>query len=208
MCNQERTVFPLLNGEEQKTLCSALHYMKMDELKDACMLCSVPVKGKKTELINRVMTFIKDGTIATDIPIPLSSRAKNYPLQRLAPECYMLYGSYKNDATTRDFFKKLIGSHFHFTAFGIDWLNDRWQRGLPPTYQEFADYWQQEMDRRKVHKVAPKDEWAFINFVQRMKKQEPFAQQDDVMHAWKEMQKQQSEIATGLLKKALRLLQQ
>lgn len=200
--------FPLLSEEEQKILYDALHYMKMDELKNACMLLNLLSKGKKTELMHRIITFIKDGTVATTVTIPLSSRAKNYPPQRLAPESYMLYGSYKNDAITRDFFKKLIGPHFHFTAFGIDWLNDRWQRGLPPTYQEFAHYWQQETERRKMYKVAPKDEWAFINFVQRMKKEEPFALQDDIMHAWKETQKQQSALATTLIKKALLSLQQ
>lgn len=201
-------IFPLLNDDEQKTLYDALHYMKMNELKDACILLNLPPKGKKTELMHRIITFIKDGIVTSNSEIPLSSRSKNYPPQKLMPASYMLYGSYKNDAASRDFFKKLIGSHFHFTAFGIDWLNDRWQSGLPPTYQEFADYWQKEMGRRKMHKVAPKDEWAFINFVQRMKKEEPFALQDDIMHAWKETQKQQSELAIALIKKALLLLLQ
>ncbi|XVN42631.1 MAG: hypothetical protein RCG15_08655 [Candidatus Rickettsia vulgarisii] len=59
----------------------------------------------------------------------------------LHPNTLMLKGSYKNDLRNRQFFKQLIGEHFHFTAIAIDWLNDRWMQGLPPppTYQEFLE---------------------------------------------------------------------
>lgn len=195
--------FPLLDEAEQNTLYDALHYMKMQELKHACTKLYLPAQGKKIALINRIMTFIKTSIIEIDAKIPAASRAKSYSLQPLAPKSYMLYGAYKNDAITRDFFKKLIGPHFHFTAFGIDWLNDRWQQGSPPTYQEFADYWQQETAWRKQHKVAPKEEWAFINFVQRMQKKEPLARHEDLIHAWKEEQQKQAHLASQLIEKAV-----
>lgn len=198
--------FPLLHDIDQKTLLDALHYMKMDELKSACITLNLPCKGKKAELINRIITFIKNGTIIMTPSIPASAQAKSYPRQSLTATSYMLYGSYKNDANTRNLFKKLIGQHFHFTAFGIDWLNDRWSQGLPPTYQEFADYWQQETDRRKNQKVAPKDEWAFINFLQRMQKEEPSARQEDLMHAWKELQSRQTTLAMQLINDVKRTL--
>ena len=34
------------------------------------------------------------------------------------------------------------------------------------TYQEFADMWQTQWQKRKENSVAPKEEWAYINFVQ------------------------------------------
>ncbi len=61
----------------------------------------------------------------------------------------ILKGSYKNDLKTRLFFKNIVGDHFHFTAFGIDWINEKWMEGNPPTYRDYATMWQSEVDRRK-----------------------------------------------------------
>lgn len=194
--------FPLLTEQEQSVLHDALHYMKMAELKKACQILSFSDKGKKAELIKRIMAFIQTGIVETLPKIPAQSCAKNYPIQPLDPSSLMLYGGYKNDLETRDFFKKLIGSHFHFTAFGIDWLNERWLQGNTPTYQEFADYWIQESARRKREKPKPKDEWMFIRFMQHMEKVEPQALKDDLMHAWKERQAKKAQEAYQLLKKA------
>jgi hypothetical protein len=198
--------FPLLDVADQETLFDALHYMKMDQLKEGCEKLTLSSKGKKKELIDRILTFIKTGQIVVCAKIPAKSIAKSYPEQLLKSDSYMLYGSYKNDAKTRAFFTSLIGPHFHFTAFGIDWLNDRWQQGLPPTYQEFADYWSKEMAWRKQHANAPKDEWAFIKFLQRMQRDEPNARQEDLMHAWKELQQKQAMTAEKLIEKAMQKL--
>jgi hypothetical protein len=79
--------------------------------------------------------------------------------------------------------KTLIGPHFHYTAFGIDWLNDRWMMGNPPTYQEFATYWIVENERRKKHTEDPKKEWRFINFMQEMQMTHPMTSRNDMMAA-------------------------
>lgn len=201
---QAKIEFPLLSQKEQETLFDALHYMKMAELKNACLSLALPEKGKKTELINRIMTFIETGRIITSPTLPASSRAKNYPIQPLAPASLMLYGEYKNDLKTRAFFQSLIGAQFHFTAYGIDWLNDRWLEGKPPTYQEFADYWTTETKQRKQVKAAPKDEWMFIRFMQSMEKTEPNASQKDLLEAWKLLQAQKALEAQKLLQIAIK----
>lgn len=79
----------------------------------------------------------------------------------------------------------MIGSHFHFTAFGIDWINEKWMEGNPPPYQEFADMWVKETKRRKHSPVAPKAEWAYINFVQSYSQKAPNTSKSDVNQAWK-----------------------
>lgn len=61
------------------------------------------------------------------------------------------------------FLKKLIGDYFHFTAFGVDWVDERWMDGNPPTYQEFVDMWRAEYKRRQETPANPKEEWAYIN---------------------------------------------
>ena len=113
----------------------------------------------------------------------------------LDKETLMLKGAYKNDLKTRLFFKQLIGEYFHFTAFGIDWLNDRWMEGKPPTYQEFAEMWHKEYEKRKKTPVPPKEEWAYINFVQNSLSISPTASQESINHAWEcERQKQKAKL--------------
>jgi len=198
----ERKKYSLLKKQEQLALHEALYFMKMMELKNACKILSLPDSGKKIEIIERIMTFIKTGKITENSTIPGQSLAKNYPQQVLKSTALMLYGDYKNDAKTREFFKSLIGQHFHFTAFGIDWLNERWMQGRPPTYQEFADFWNREMAKRKDKKVKSKEEWAYIRFLQNMKKIMPHASKNYLIQSWKKLQMQKSQEAYILLKKA------
>lgn len=175
-------------------LFEALYFLKMGELKHLCEKLDLPYTAKKGEVIEGIKHFITTGKILETPPIPAVSKASayakasadkkkgtSYPLK---PETLMLIGAYKNDAQTRAFFKKLIGNHFHFTAFGIDWLNARWKAGKPPTYQEFATMWQREVDTRKDKKPQPKQEWALITFVQKYMERHPNASKTEVTNAW------------------------
>jgi len=147
------------------------------------------------------MQFIQTGQIITTPSFPPLSCAKNRPPQSLEPSSLMLYGSYKNDLKTRTFFKKLIGTHFHFTAFGIDWLRDRWLLGMPPTYQEFAEYWILETAARKQKKQKPKDEWMYIRFMQKMKQENPSLTKDKLLYEWKCIREKKADNAFKLLEK-------
>lgn len=191
--------YPLLTEQEQARLHAAMLFMKMEELQHACTLLNLPDVGKKTVLIKRIEQFISTGQIIPLAQIPDCSRAKKHPHQPLHADSLMLYGSYKNDYATRDFFKKLIGPAFHFTAFGIDWLNKRWMQGSPPTYQEFANYWVVESQRRQQTPEAPKKEWAYINFVQQMQVTHPYSSKAAVMQAWKTVQAENAQYALGVL---------
>jgi hypothetical protein len=191
--------YPLLPEHEQIALSESMHFMKMAELQEGCRILGLPDSGKKGELIEKIMMFIRTGKTMSLPTIPDQSRARHHAPQDLRPNALMLYGSYKNDAVTRAFFKTLIGSHFHYTAFGVDWLNDRWIAGKPPTYQEFADYWIAESERRKKKRKEPKKEWRFINFMQEMQITHPTASKDDMMAAWKTAQAQNAQRARRTL---------
>lgn len=154
--------FPLVTSDQFTNLQKSLLYLNISELKACCNSLKIPESSTKLLLINRILQYLKDGTLIKVSTIPIASRAqknKKYPLQ---PDTSMVKGAYKNDLKTRLFFKKLIGNYFHFTAFGIDWLNQRWIGGNPPTYQEFATMWQQEYEKRKKEKVGPKQEWHIL----------------------------------------------
>ena len=111
----------------------------------------------------------------------------------------MLKGNYKNDLKTRLFFKKIIGEHFHFTAFGIDWLNERWMLGNPPTYQEFADMWEDEYRKRQKTPASAKEEWAYIRFVQGYLIHSPESSRDALNTAWENERQRHKSIAKSML---------
>jgi hypothetical protein len=77
-----------------------------------------------------------------------------------------------------------LGDHFHFTAFGIDWLEEKWTQGLPPTYLEYANMWQEEYQFRKANGATPKEEWAYINFVQRYLSANKKGTREEILQKW------------------------
>lgn len=177
---------PTLSAYELSELREALSYMHIAELKEELRFLRINAlqAHNKKELIDRIMHFIQTGKELEVRIIPPISRAIKGIDYILAPNTLMLYGAYKNDLPTRLFFKKLIGNHFHFTAYGIDWLRERWLQGNPPTYQEFADEWQNVNQSQQQQKRAPKQEWAYICFTQQYVIQHPTASSYEIAKAW------------------------
>jgi hypothetical protein len=192
-----------ISDQVLKELFDALHYMNMQELRAFCKAHHIPSTENKALLIEKIMHFVKTGTILPVIEFPANAFAKKGTVYPLEPNTKILHGSFKNDLKTRNFFKKLVGDHFHFTAFGIDWIEERWFAGNPPTYQEFADMWQREYERRKKIKAQPKKEWALLNFMQRYQEEFPNATKQEVMREWKTEREKQAKHAQQLLKKLI-----
>ncbi|OJU82504.1 MAG: hypothetical protein BGO10_10185 [Chlamydia sp. 32-24] len=173
-----------------KSLKECLLLFHVAELKELASCLCLHVKGTKMALVHRILHFLETGEKISISTLPSISRAIRGKSYLLSENELMLKGSYKNDLKTRLFFKQLIGDHFHFTAFGIDWLNERWIEGKPPTYLEFAKMWQSEYERRKITSVEPKEEWAYINFVQKSLQDNPKISKEKINQLWeKERQK-------------------
>lgn len=169
-----------------------------------CAQLAISDVGKKGLLVSRIVHFIETGEIIMQSKFPKQScaqRGREYPL---IPNGLVLHGAYKNDLKTRQFFKTIIGEYFHFTAFGIDWLNERWQQGKPPTYQQFADMWVTEYALRKKFGSTPKEEWAYITFVQNYIKEYPDAPRDMLMNAWKKERMKNVALVEKLLQPLLK----
>lgn len=176
-------------------LKESLIFLHVRELKEIAIQLSLSDKGNKMTIIIRILHFLKTGQKLTLPKFPEKSCAKRAGFYSLGENEWMLKGSYRNDLKTREFFKELIGDHFHFTAFGIDWLNERWMEGNPPTYRAFASMWQEEYEKRKNLPVAPKEEWAYINFVRQYSVNFPNAGKKVINHAWEcERQKHQANV--------------
>lgn len=181
-------------------LYESLQYLFVSELKELCTTFNLPYKGGKPELIDHILAFSMDAPPPKKKEYPQKSCAQKETAIKLLPSSLILYGHYKNDLKTRKFFKKIIGPHFHFTVFGHDWIKQRWADGLPPTYQEFADFWQQEHLLRKSKKSPLKKEWAYLNFIRRHLKKYPKSSQKETTLAWEIERKRQKKQAFEFLK--------
>lgn len=187
--------------DDLQILQQALLYLKMSELRERCLRLGLAEKGKKLVLIDRILAFVQTGERKTPSTFPESSKAKRGMKYPLHPSTLILKNAYKNDLKTRIFLKSLVGDHFHFTAYGIDWIDERWYAGRPPSYQEFAHFWQSEYLKREKVKVPPKKEWAYINFVQNYLLQKPDAAKDEIHSSWDEEQKRQLRVVDAILSK-------
>jgi hypothetical protein len=191
-----------LSDEQLITLRYALNFLHVNELRELCVKLQLIDTGMKRALVNRIVHFVETGEVVVEPKPPKISCAQRGKLYPLAPDTLILKGAYKNDLQTRLFFKQLIGDYFHFTAFGIDWLNDRWMEGNPSTYREFADMWRVEYARRKQFGTMPKEEWAYITYVQKFIQEHPDASRKVIMDAWNNERVRQVAVVHALLKNA------
>lgn len=190
-------------ASEINNLKISLNFLHVSELKGVCNKLQLLEKSKKGELIFRIIKFLETGEKLVNLTFPKISCAKPSQIYELTEDALMLKGAYKNDLKTRLFFKKLIGEHFHFTAFGIDWLNERWMEGNPPTYKEFAIMWQEEMIRRKSSPAEPKTEWAYINFLQDFYEKYPESPREKATEAWEQRRAKHKNYVENILKTIL-----
>jgi hypothetical protein len=186
-----------LSDQQFAIIKQSLNFLHVEELRDICNKFTINDAGKKRQIILRILHFLKTKEVLNEPKIPAISCGKSPSI--LAPDQLILKGSYKNDLKTRIFFKNLIGDYFHFTAFGIDWINECWFAGKPPTYREFADMWVKEYERRKKFGSTPKDEWAYINFVQKFISEKPNMSKEEILTAWNIERKRNVEIVKSLL---------
>ncbi len=179
-----------LSSLELENLSNLLLYLKVNELRELCELVGVPSQAKKIVLVENILLYMQTGKVPEIKKIPLISKAQPRASYPLARQTLMMYGSFKNDLKTRLFLKSLIGNHFHYTAFGLDWIEKRWLQGKPPTYAEFAHYWQSEYEARQLNKGALKPEWAYLNFLDNYKKVHPAATKNEAIAAWGRLRSQ------------------
>lgn len=188
-----------LTKNDREDLFDSLNYMKVSEIKNFCHSHSIPISGKKGALIERIKQFLNTGKISQPTLLPGISKAKKEKKYPLNPNTLILHGSYRNDLKTRTFFQKIIGPHFHFTAFGQDWIASRWQKGNPPTYGQFAKAWQNEFLHRKTIEANPKKEWAYLNFMKRFLKEHPQSTRNDIAKAWEKTRSEKVRKAKNIL---------
>lgn len=181
-----------------KYFAESINYVDVHKLKDFLKKHNLSVKGKKGDIVERIKIYVLTGKKIDIPPIPEISKGINKNIE-LTPNTKILYGEYKNDLKTKLFMKTLVGEHFHFSAYGQDWMMQKWRQGNPPTYQEFANFWQQQYILDKKTKANPKAEWALLNFIQRYLDEHPKANRTKIMEEWKKEKSKREKYVLNIL---------
>jgi hypothetical protein len=160
-----------LSQTDLKNLESAIYFLKVTELKQICEKFNQCHKGSKQDLINTLLAFARgDDNYSPNKQISAAEQALRDNANSYDPGVYLVPGVYTNNKASRAILLELIGRHFTFTSYGMDWIKAQWHEGNCPSYLEFADYWQTEYQKRKNRDdFASKQTLKRVNFFREMK---------------------------------------
>ncbi len=144
------------------------HYRYLNELTAFCRSQGLPASGQKQELVARIEEFLKTGR-RDPAPTKARARKKSAAAARSGPITLdtVVGDDFKCDAETRDFFKSVIGDHFHFTAHLQQFRRERQRKGVRLTYGDLVQEWLAERERRKDPNYKSKigRYWQYNQFV-------------------------------------------
>src|SRR6266704_3297216 len=125
----------------------AYYWMKDDLIRFARQL-GLPTHGYKPELSTRIDRRLRGMSESAEPQRKQSKgpRDSDKPLRRDSPVV-----NYKSDDKTRAFFKSVIGPDFHFTYL----MNQYRLTHDNLTYEDLADVWVAERDRRRNRDYRP-----------------------------------------------------
>lgn len=106
-----------LNNVDVSILRNNLLFLNIEELKMLNKKLSLSDKGKKGDLILRIIHFIQTGEKLIIPKFSANSYAKKETEYLLSPEALILKGAYKNDLKTHLFFKKIDRFSFSLYCF-------------------------------------------------------------------------------------------
>lgn len=112
------------------------YYWLKSELADFCRKNRLSTHGIKAELIERIQSFLKNGTV-DKVKLSKSTlpRDSDNKITRSTPVI-----NYNNDAATREFFTEQIGKQFKFNAYLRQFTNTKLIKpGM--TYGDLIDGW-------------------------------------------------------------------
>jgi SAP domain-containing protein/uncharacterized protein DUF6434 len=123
-------------------------YWWKEELVRFCISQGIPATGRKLDILKRIETFLRTGKVLRHKQPVLGAAGKrpDQPITLASPVV-----NFKSDQRTREFFQKVIGPEFHFTAY----LNTFMRGRNDLTYGDLVKEWQAERERRKDKSYRP-----------------------------------------------------
>lgn len=71
----------------------------------------------------------------------------------------------------------------------------------PPTYGEFAQFWQAEYCNRKGKEAPLKQEWAYMNFLRDYGLMHPEASKEEILSEWEKTRRQKVATVEMIMRK-------
>ncbi|SLM49937.1 conserved protein of unknown function [Nitrospira japonica] len=141
-------------------------YWYLHELVEFCRNNGLPTGGQKLAVVSRIERFIRSGK-RTGLAESTSIKRRVSTAPRELSILTVVGNDFKCDVTARNFFKSVIGEHFHFTAHVNRFRRERLRRGIRTTYGDLAREWLAEHERRKDPRYKSKIErsWQYNQFV-------------------------------------------
>lgn len=129
-------------------------YWYRKELANFCKKIDIPANGTKPVLEEKIVSFLKTGNYEPVYSANIKKRLKK-SRREPPPETIRLSDAipenYKNSQKHREFFTSVIGKHFHFTAYMMNYIKNN--PGM--TYQDYVNEWNAEYERRKDKNYKP-----------------------------------------------------
>lgn len=155
-------------------------YWLKQELIKFCRNNKLSTTGSKIELTERIYQFLKTGCKKDQIT--KSAKKTLDSINRLTLDTPVI--NYKNDAITRQFFKKHIGNHFHFNSYLRKFTNKSLIEKL--TYGDLIKGWIAEEARKKSpdYKANIDKQFQYNQFIQDFFINEKNKTLQDAIKAW------------------------
>ena len=130
-------------------------YWLKEELQSFCRENGISASGSKTEISDRIETFLQTGEIKKPIRKSVNSKSErqvNLNLDTVISE------NHRCSQNVRAFFKTVI-PNFHFSTY----IQNFFKNNTGKTYQDVVDAWYKEEERKKdpsyKKKIAPQFEY-------------------------------------------------
>ena len=165
---------PSLNCETFKD-----YYYKKSELVTFCRQNNLAQNGLKQILTERIYIFLSTGKKTFSKTKSCTFRDSDLPLQKTT-----YVKNYVNNLKTRQFFKKHIGSHFHFTVHLMSFIKKN--AGKKLTYEDLIKEWKREHIRKKDpnHKRPISKSCEYNQFFRDFFSKEKDRSRKDAIQAW------------------------
>ncbi|MCC2625974.1 MAG: cytoplasmic protein [Burkholderiales bacterium] len=155
-------------------------YWLKQELLKFCRDNKLSTTGSKIELTKRIYNFLETGS--RDTQTKKSVKKTLDSINGLTLDTRVI--NYKNDAITRQFFKKHIGNHFHFNSYLRKFTNKNFIDKL--TYGDLIKGWIAEEARKKSsnYKANIDKQFQYNQFIQDFFINEKNKTLQDAIKAW------------------------
>jgi SAP domain-containing new25/Domain of unknown function (DUF6434) len=170
-------------------------YFMKKELINLCRQLNLSTDGSKSELNHRIELFILDKNEKKNlITIPKQTPPK------LTLETKLKEG-YKCDEKTRNFFKKHIGEHFHFTYF----LNEYIKQHPNKTYGDAIKFWKYQNEHKDqfTQKYTETGKFEYNNFVKKYYEAHPHVTLEEIIHQWNKHKEKRNKKCKHVITKLL-----